>query len=164
MAAAEVAAAAAGAAGGGAKRGTPLDRLHSQLDAAAEGLQAHPRQRDLVARLGPEGLGEFGSSAATMLQLEAEAAEEAAEAAERDATLLASMPEQLRRMSTDGIISMDTLRVSEWANSNLCGCVCLMWWSWCDGGGGGGGAMAVWRSIWDGLTASTVRPAGLHAC
>jgi hypothetical protein len=116
VAAAEAAAAAAGPTGCGAKRGTPLDRLHSQLDATAEGLQAHPRQRELVASLEAEGLGEFGSSAATMLQLEAEAAAEAAEAAaaaERDAALLASMPEQLRRMSTDGIISMDTLRVSE---------------------------------------------------
>ena len=94
---------------GPGKPGTPLDKLSSQLDrqhqrrpeeeaaeAAAAAAQVHPSQAALAASLGPAGL-QFGCAAAVL--------------SGQDACLLASMPQELRRLSTEGIISMDTLRV-----------------------------------------------------
>ncbi|PRW58263.1 CDT1 chloroplastic [Chlorella sorokiniana] len=100
---------------------TPLDKLSRHLDSSArqereqqqeQGLQqnqqqqgkqqqqqaqqVHPAQAALAASLADAGEFEFGGAERLMSQ--------------EDADLLASMPEHLRRMSTDGIISLDTLR------------------------------------------------------
>lgn len=73
--------------------------------------QLNKRQRSLAAVLSPADL-EFGFSLPSPEEAAAERAEEA--------RLLASMPRELRRYSTDGIISFDTLRVrgreQAWAN------------------------------------------------
>lgn len=95
---------------------TPLDKLARHLDSASrqereqaqqqaqQGEQTqqaepkvHPAQAALAASLDAAGDFEFGGAERLMSQ--------------EDADLLASMPEHLRRMSTDGIISLDTLRV-----------------------------------------------------
>lgn len=95
---------------------TPLDKLSSELDSAArrerrqqqreqqaqQEQQVHPSQSALAASLADAGELDFGGAERLLSEQDA------------DAELLASMPEQLRRMSTDGIISMDTLRVG-WA-------------------------------------------------
>lgn len=95
---AALAAAAGLASGCAAKPRTPLDKLASQLEVeAAANAQVHASQADLAASLAGEPGGlEWGASIPM---------------SQEDASLLASMPEELRRMSTDGIISMDTLRV-----------------------------------------------------
>ena len=95
---------------------TPLDKLARHLDSASrqereqqrEQQQAqqaqpkvHPAQAALAANLAASGDLEFGGAERLMSQ--------------EDADLLASMPEHLRRMSTDGIISLDTLRVGSLA-------------------------------------------------
>ncbi|KAI7838998.1 hypothetical protein COHA_007238 [Chlorella ohadii] len=91
---------------------TPLDKLSSELDSAArreqrqqqreqqaqQEQQVHPSQSALAASLADAGELDFGGAERLLSEQDA------------DAELLASMPEQLRRMSTDGIISMDTLR------------------------------------------------------
>jgi hypothetical protein len=112
------------------KPGTPLDKLHSQLASPAaqqhatpaRGLlderpqqtsgaaaELHPKQAALAAALAPEDL-QFGACLPDALDAQAQA----------DAALLAGMPEQLRRLSTDGIISMDTLRVRAGLPIGLC--------------------------------------------
>lgn len=108
--AAAAAAAAARPSASGQRRvagsSTPLDKLSRHLDSAAQQereqqqqaqQQAHPAQAALAASLADAGEFEFGGAERLMCQ--------------EDADLLASMPEHLRRMSTDGIISLDTLRV-----------------------------------------------------
>lgn len=85
---------------------TPLEKLDSELTGRQQqqpehqlldeprGIEVHPKQAALAASLCEEDL-QFNGSLLS----------------EQDACLLASMPEQLRRMSTDGIISLDTLRM-----------------------------------------------------
>ncbi len=66
--------------------------------------QLNSRQRSLAAVLSPADL-QFGFSLPSQEEAEAERAAE-------EERLLASMPRELRRYSTDGIISFDTLKVS----------------------------------------------------
>lgn len=115
-------AAAAGGWGRSAGSGIPLDKLSRQLDAASQQeqqqaeqaeQQAHPAQAALAASLAGAGELEFGGAERLLSQ--------------DDADLLASMPEQLRRMSTDGIISLDTLRVSLGGSARGLGRACTLW-------------------------------------
>lgn len=73
-------------------------------DVEAVSAQLNSRQRSLAAVLSPADL-QFGFSLPSQEEAEAERAAE-------EARLLASMPRELRRYSTDGIISFDTLKVS----------------------------------------------------
>lgn len=101
-------AAAAGlgsAAGRRGKPATPLDKLALQLEGEqAAALEVHASQAALAASLAD---ADFGGSIPATLE---EAALSTALSAE-DEALLASMPQELRRMSTDGVISLDALRV-----------------------------------------------------
>lgn len=72
-------------------------------DVEAVSAQLHSRQRSLAAVLSPADL-QFGFSLPSQ-------EEAAAERAAEEARLLASMPRELRRYSTDGIVSFDTLKV-----------------------------------------------------
>ena len=113
--------AAAAAAGRASKPGPPLDKLAAQLDSTAQQVQQeqqqaggsvaatlarqlHPAQAALAASLSPADLASFGGSVPSEAEAEAERAAE-------EARLLASMPEELRRYSSQGIITMETLRV-----------------------------------------------------
>lgn len=99
----------------GRRLSTPLEQLASHLQAAplpagdqgsqqppqpSQQQQVHASQAELAASLEGE---EWGGAGAILSQ--------------EDAAMLAGMPEELRRMSTDGIISLDTLRVGGWVGA-----------------------------------------------
>ncbi|KAL4430779.1 hypothetical protein ABPG75_006035 [Micractinium tetrahymenae] len=89
--------------------GKQAEQPSSDAEQAVVLAQLNTRQRGLAAVLSPADL-QFGSS---LPSPEEEAAERAAERAAEEARLLASMPRELRRYSTDGIVSFDTLKMLE---------------------------------------------------
>lgn len=141
---------------------TPLEKLDSELTGRQQqqqhqlldeprGVEVHPKQAALAASLCEEDL-QFNGSLLS----------------EQDACLLASMPEQLRRMSTDGIISLDTLRVgASAANCSWVAALLRGWLPCCLPGGLGGWSCSSGRvchavagtlpAFWDKLTCCLLR-------
>ena len=108
------------------RRSTPLDKLAAHLDAAAPpagGLGGQPQLAQAQQQQQQQEQQQVhASQAALAAALEGEQWGGSI-LSQEDAALLAGMPEELRRMSTDGIISLDTLRV----RCCLTGCLSGVW-------------------------------------